>query len=238
MKLYENVVIGNFLYGLGFAVGNRVEGDVFPSIVNLLQQTPDDQALGDLLFEAPGMLWIFEFKLRENEDGQAKEEKRHEELMRILDAVHELIPVSREVHWYIQTDVTKDYTNAAKENFVSAIVPYIDAFPMVDLKYDKDFSAFINAIAQAAVTGKSSASEAEMKRYLALLATLHTDGVRSGGLIVKMSPNGTLHYADLVSVTELYLSREKMIEQRKVLAVTREQERQKTLQIGRGGREF
>ena len=105
------------------------------------------------------------------------------------------------------------------------------------MKYDKDFSAFINAIAQAAVTGKSSVSEAEMRRYLALLATLHTDGVRSGGLIVKMSPDGTLHYADLVSVTELYLSREKIIAQRMALAVIREQERQKALQMERGGHE-
>ena len=54
MKLYENIVIGNFLYGLGFAIAKRTASCDFPSIVNLLQQTPDDAVLGDLLFKAPG----------------------------------------------------------------------------------------------------------------------------------------------------------------------------------------
>lgn len=234
MKLYENVVIGNFLYGLGFAIGHRVQGDVFPSIVNLLQQTPDDVALGDLLFEAPGMLWVFEFKLRENTDGQKKEEKRHAELKAQLDLLPELYNVSREVHWYIETDVTKDHKIGTKQNFVSCIEPYIDAFPRGDNESERDFAGFINQVASETVTPTASATQAEMKAYLAMLAVLHTDGVRSGGLVVKILPDGTLHYADLVSVTELYLSREKMIEMRQELSVQREQGRQKSLERDRG----
>lgn len=65
MKFYENAVIGNFFYGLVFAVAKRVKGQVLPSIVNLLQQTPDDPLFGDVLVRAPGVLRIFEFKQRE-----------------------------------------------------------------------------------------------------------------------------------------------------------------------------
>lgn len=46
MNLYENVIIGNFLYGLRFSIAKCTAGRDFPSIVNLLQQTPDDTVLG------------------------------------------------------------------------------------------------------------------------------------------------------------------------------------------------
>ncbi len=53
VKLYENVVIGNFLYGLGVSVGAQLRGHVLPASVNLLQQTPEDKALADVLLSFP-----------------------------------------------------------------------------------------------------------------------------------------------------------------------------------------
>ena len=41
MKLYENVIIGNFLYTLGLNIGINKELPKYSSI-NLLQQTPAD----------------------------------------------------------------------------------------------------------------------------------------------------------------------------------------------------
>ncbi|BCA64663.1 hypothetical protein [Fluviibacter phosphoraccumulans] len=70
MKLYGNIVIGNFLYGLGFVIAKPTASCDFPSIVNLLQQTPDDAVFGDHLFKAPGMLRIIEFKQRSNMYGK------------------------------------------------------------------------------------------------------------------------------------------------------------------------
>lgn len=93
MKLYENVAIGNFLYGLGFAVGKRVKGPDFPSVVNLLQQTPDDPLFGDVLIRVPGVLRIFEFKQRDNRD--AKEPDRHAKLVRNIAGKEDLICISR-----------------------------------------------------------------------------------------------------------------------------------------------
>lgn len=225
MKLYENVVIGNFLYGLGFAIGKRVKSDTFPSIVNLLQQTPDDPALGDMLFQAPGLLRVFEFKMRDAYEGKKKEAERQQKLKKHLEPFPDLIPVSREVHWYIEADASKD-------EFVSGIVPYIDAFQRKTS--EQNFTDFIQEIATAAVAERSISSIEAMNRYLSLLATLHKDGVSSGGLVVKMTADGTLHYADLVSITELVLSREQIAAQRIEREAQREQERSRTLELSKG----
>lgn len=40
MKLYENIVIGNFLYGLGFAVRAHQTAAVTVSTINLLSKLP------------------------------------------------------------------------------------------------------------------------------------------------------------------------------------------------------
>ena len=61
MKLYENVVIGNFLYGLGVSVGARLGGNVLPASVNLLQQTPEDSAPCDAPRSFPGTPLLIEF---------------------------------------------------------------------------------------------------------------------------------------------------------------------------------
>ena len=70
MKLYENVIIGNFLYGLGLDIGIKIGLDngteTLPSIINLLQQTPADKELGDMLLEFPGVVRVLEFKNAKN----------------------------------------------------------------------------------------------------------------------------------------------------------------------------
>lgn len=204
MKLYENVVIGNFLYGLGFAIAKRTVERDFPSIVNLLQQTPDDAVLGDLLFKAPGLLRIIEFKQRANTDS--KEPERHERLSKGLAHNEAMTRVSREVHWFVETKPTQD-------SFTSRIVPYLDAYPRKEEQHD--FAAFVVATAEAAAKGAAQCTPDEMNAYLGWLAALNKSGsVSSGGLVVKMQPNGDLQYAALVSVMELVLSRQHLVEQR------------------------
>ena len=78
LNLYENVVIGNFLYGLGFAVRAKSNGGIVPSIVNLLQQTPANKQLTDVLLEFPGVVRLIEFKQRSNRAN--KEKTRIEQL--------------------------------------------------------------------------------------------------------------------------------------------------------------
>ena len=231
MKLYENVVIGNFLYGLGFAIAKRTTTHDFPAIVNLLQQTPDDAVLGDLLFEAPGLLRIIEFKQRSNTDP--KEEVRHANVRMGLSGSPEMTLVSRQVHWFVETQPTQDH-------FLARIVPYLDAFPRTDEQHD--FAAFVAATAEAAVSTQQQFAFDEMNNYLGWLASLHKSGtVSSGGLVVKLSPDGTLHYVALVSVMELVLSRQSVMQKReqamaleKTRTVSREQEAERQHKRGYG----
>lgn len=222
MKLYENVAIGNFLYGLGFAVGKRVEGRDFPSVVNLLQQTPDDQLFGDVLIRAPGMLRIFEFKQRDNKD--AKEPERHAKLSTSLAGKESLTRISRIVHWFVETA-------PGEKNFFSRIVPYLDAYPKTPGQHD--FAAFVNATADAVVGGADPIAQADMANYLAHLLLLHKSGsVGSGGLVVKMSETGELHYAELTSILDLILTRTSMLEQQQQMAQSQEKTIEKKRERG------
>lgn len=227
MKLYENVVIGNFLYGLGFAIAKRTVGRDFPSIVNLLQQTPDDAVLGDLLFKAPGLLRIIEFKQCANTDS--KEPERHERLRKGLAHSEAMTRVSREVHWFVETKPTQD-------SFTSRIVPYLDAYPRKEEEHD--FATFVISMAEAATRGTEQCTLDETNTYLGWLAALNKSGsVGSGGLVVKMQPNGDLQYAALVSVMELVLSRQLLVKRRAQAAVieaAKEQSRERHHGYGRG----
>lgn len=215
MKLYENVAIGNFLYGLGFAVGKRVKGRDFPSVVNLLQQTPDDTLFGDVLIRAPGMLRIFEFKQRDNKD--TKEPDRHAKLVRNLKGKEDMTRISRTVHWFVETAPDE-------KSFFSRIVPYLDAYPRTLGQHS--FATFVNATADAVVGGAEPLVQADMEKYLAHLLLLHKSGsVGSGGLIIKMSETGELHYAELTSILDLILTKQSILEQQRQMEQAREQEK-------------
>lgn len=204
MKLYENIAIGNFLYGLGFAIAHRIKGAELPSVVSLLQQTPDDRRLGDVFMKFPGTLRILEFKQKNNHDD--KEPGRHRHLQATLKNMEDMTRVSREVHWFVETAPTDD-------SFVSRIVPYLDAYPRDNSQHD--FVSFINETADMAVSEESKCTESELKEYLDVIASTHKAGsVGSGGLIVKMAPNGDLRFVELASILELRLSRNEIVAER------------------------
>ncbi|MCX9158550.1 hypothetical protein OPU71_20705 [Niveibacterium sp. 24ML] len=226
MKLYENVAIGNFLYGLGFAVAKRVKGQDLPSIVNLLQQTPDDPLFGDVLIRAPGVLRIFEFKQRDNTDS--KEPARHAKLVRNLAGKDDLIRISRIVHWFVETA-------PAEKTFFSRIVPYLDAYPKTTPRHD--FAEFVNATAVAVAGGAEALSQSDMANYLAHLVLLHKTGtVGSGGLVVKMSETGELHYAELASILDLILTRQAVIEEHRQQEQALKREKANEQKLDRGPR--
>jgi len=209
MKLYENVVIGNYLYGLGIAVGARLGAKKtdFPSIVSLLQQTPDDTAIGDVLITAPGALRVLEFKREDNADS--KEEKRFDRLCKVLTKYPQrMSSVSREVHWYIET-------KPIKNRFDDRVVPYLEAFPRPKtFTAGSDLAQFVERTAQSMVSGLPGCTEAEAADYLGLLASIHKHGrIGSGGLLFKISPNGSIHYAELVSILDLIVEKKILLRQ-------------------------
>lgn len=205
LKLYENVVIGNFLYGLGFAIASRIDEPSFPSMVNLFQQTPADTAIGDLIMRFPGVLRIIEFKQQENKDD--KEPIRHQHLSEQLEHYTRRREISRRVHWFIETAPTE-------EAFVSRIVPYLDAYPPTSSQHN--LASFINGIAGAAVDGEPDIANEELDDYIKFIGTCHKSGAASaGGLVVKMSSSGSLAYVALKSMEELRLEPYRVLDARR-----------------------
>lgn len=201
MKLYENIVIGNFLYGLGAAVQARLQSKAILSSINLLQQTPMDKSLGDVLLEFPGVMRIIEFKQKNNKSG--KEERRLHQLRTALRNKPRLIEISRVCHWFIETAQTE-------QSYVTRIVPYLDAYPRDENQHD--FNQFINSIADDAVKGQSVFSIDDIRLYLAFVASCHGAGdVTSGGLIMAITAEGTLRYSQLTSMMQLRLQHKEYV---------------------------
>lgn len=194
MKLYENVVIGNFLYGLGFSIGMSTIGNNQLSIINLLQQTPADKELGDMLLEFPGVVRLIEFK---NGDGSLKKEKeRYEQLTLALGNNDRFKAISREIHWYVET---KPFEEVCLNNIKS----YIDAFSASASVHT--IESFISDITNTVVKPSSTTSEEELKSYLALVSKCQGSGnVGTGGLVVSISEQG-LRYIQFSDIMELRL---------------------------------
>lgn len=204
MKLYENIVIGNFLYGLGFAVRAQRSSGMTTSVVNLLQQTPADTLLGDLLLEFPGVIRLLEFKAQDNRDS--KERSRHQMLSAGLRGKPEFQAISREVHWYVET------APSAEHGVIARIVPYLDAFPRERAKHDR-LEMFIERLAREIVEDRAISRSDREAAYLRWVKYTQGGGmVGSGGLILVADANGSLRYAQLLDMLELRLSHRQWIE--------------------------
>jgi hypothetical protein len=203
MKIYESIVIGNFLFALGFAVRARGKSDaITATAINLLQQSPADPLLGDLMMEFPGVVRLIEFKTIENRSP--KERARHAVLSsRIIDYPH-LESISRAVHWYIET-------SAKNDDLVATIAPYLDAFPV--RRQGHKLEAFISSIADEVASPSEKFSRENVKSYLRWVQETQGDGkVGTGALLLVAEPNGKLHYAALSDLFELRLQHRNWID--------------------------
>lgn len=215
MKLYENVVIGNFLYALGFAIGRKTQAGGLMPIVNLLQQTPDDKRLADVFAYYPGAMRIIEFK--RSESNGDKEEEKLRILKRAVKHAENVEKISLVSHWFVETSVP------GKE-LVSRVVPYLHAYS--DVPTSMSFTTFVTQTADALLKGDSGCSEGMQMGYLDVLAICNsgpvakagrtsrkTDGrPQSSSLILKLSEDGQLAYAQVTSYEELRLRRDELFQ--------------------------
>lgn len=230
MKLYENVVIGNFLYALGFAIGRKTQAGGLMPIVNLLQQTPDDKCLADVFAYYPGAMRIIEFKRSENSDE--KEEAKLRILKRAVKHASDVEKISLISHWFVETSVPG-------EELVSRIVPYLHAYSGVPTL--TSFNTFVTQIADALLKGDAGCSEDMQMGYLDVLALCNsntiakagkksrkTDGrPQSSSLILKLSEDGQLAYAQVTSYDELRLRRDELFQHyRMELSAERQEKRE------------
>lgn len=203
MKLYENVVIGNFLYGLGHSIGNATKEKRQISVINLLQQTPADKALGDVLLEFTGVVRLIEFKNREMESSLKKEKKRHRQLELMIGDDEKLQKISREIHWYVET---KPFEQVCLNN----ITPYLDAFSGNESTYTVE--SFIESITESVIKKDSDITPEELESYLALITACQGGGdVATGGLIVSISKEG-VKYLQFAEIMQLRLQHREYVE--------------------------
>ncbi|MDX1539587.1 hypothetical protein [Arsukibacterium sp.] len=192
MKLYENVIIGNFLYGLGLSIGRALPEQRTLSVVNLLQQTPADKSLGDMLVEFESVVRLIEFK---NKGSSLKKEKNKQtQLITALIGQNDLIAVSREAHWYVETE-------PFEEKCANNITPYLEAFSGASSSYTLE--GFIGSITHAVKSPQKKFTAEQLKAYLAVVAACQGDGkVGTGGIIVSVDKDGIkyLQYADIMQL--------------------------------------
>ncbi|SEK06033.1 hypothetical protein [Paraburkholderia diazotrophica] len=194
MDPYENIVIGNFLYSLGLTVGQLSGKDVRPMCINLLQQSPMDRPLGDVLVENAGITRLIEFKREQNES--VKEETKRLKLSRALQGDSRMQSVSREIHWYIET-------SESVANLVSRVVPYLDFAD--DDATTTTLERFTESSGRDAVMRAiDDETHAAYKQYLKLVAYSHGElQGASGGLVVSYSKDEGIRYVLLSDVRDL-----------------------------------
>ncbi len=197
MDIYENVVIGSFLYALGLEVGGAARQPASLG-VNLLQQTPIDGPLADIVLNNTAFFRLIEFKRSKN-----RSPKEHDKRSALLAALNSSegrrhLPISREVHWYVETGERGEWSAAA--------VPYID-FGCAEGHHD--FLGFIRATARAALEQPLSEGDViACKAYLRFVAGL-TDGRQDGDtgcLLITGGGGAPLSYAPLRSLRDILLS--------------------------------
>jgi hypothetical protein len=177
-------------------IGQLSVGTVRPMSVNLLQQSPIDHALGDLMVANAGVTRLIEFKRERN--ASEKEETKRTILSRALLGDPHMQEISREIHWYIET-------SEAVTSFVSRVVPYLDfADPRVKATTIEQFTASVAAEAVAKEVGAET--QAAYERYVNLVAVSH-GGLQgaSGGLIVNYSEEHGLRYVLVADIRDLLL---------------------------------
>lgn len=235
MDIYENIIIGNFLLGLGIAMGMRHSRiPIQPTAVNLLQQTPLDKSFADVLVSNSKIFRLIEFKRRANVSG--KETAKREVILDVLKAQPgDLEALSRKIHWYVESE-----QNDMK--LVTKVVPYLDFPTLYSTEERNDLPNFIENMAEEAISSAIEESEIDSCRfYMELLCRCSekNEGINtssSGALLIKTDQWGQLQYAVVNDIRELILplkmrhmySRERQIEKlaelqkQEILAVQRQ----------------
>ena len=206
MKLYENITIGNFLFALGYAIRDLQQGPnaAVTGSINLLQQTPADQLLADVLLSFGGVARLLEFKAEGANLG--KERGKHAGIKKVVED-RTLSSISREVHWYVETKSSADSLGLLT-------VPYLDAFPRDKARVGR-LQDLVQSTAEAIAYQRSSFSGEKIRQYLLTIKTINgTAASGSGGLLLLAEPGGVLKFAPLEDMLELNMTHQVWVKER------------------------
>lgn len=194
---YENIVIGNFLYSLGLVMGRRPQP--IAGCVNLLQQTPLDHVLGDVMLQFPGAWRLIEFK---RIGARIEKEQTKQDMM--LASTHgrpDLLAASRAAHWYVISgpeDALPDVSPSG--DFPIRVRPYLDFNDRGGIPLDVFVESLVSDI-----HGNHPLSQAQLREYMQI--TLAFGGIRSlngAGLLVGFGGSGGgLRYLPVPNIADL-----------------------------------
>ncbi|CVK21862.1 hypothetical protein [Sporomusa sphaeroides] len=231
IDIYENVFIGNFIYTLGIQVGRILcqDKEQLPACINLLQQTPADRPLGDLFASFPGVSFLIEFKRESNKS--LKEQKKLKILRNEIRNKGEMTKISKSAHWFLQMKTPNS------QEFQTVAVPYLE-MDKIDTYLDEKhtFDSFIEKIVEQIFNFRETSgeinvgvSEVEMSAYLKFLGQIYRkSGVKSGGLVMTVSPDGGFTYIVTNDITQ-------MLEKHKTIVRKHQLELSRSSQLSYGG---
>ena len=203
MKIYENVIIGNFLYALGLNIGLHQNSTNKLSAINLLQQTPADKSLGDVLLEYPGVVRLIEFKNKKSD--KKKEKVRLKELSYALSGDNHMQNISKEIHWYIETDPLDKIC-------INRIVPYLDAFNM-DVYGIDTLETYIDNMVNEIMLPSNNIEPSDLKAYLKIVSLCQGSGsIGTGGLLINITSSG-VRYVQYTKLSHLLLQHKDFIKE-------------------------
>lgn len=205
---YENIVIGNFLYGLGFNVARLTGSSVPPACINLLQQTPLDTKLSDVLVNLGGAVRLLEFKRTSNKSD--KEENKADLLRLVLRDQPHLIPVSKAVHWHILSGLS-----GVAQDVDVTLSKYIDARAEAEVM---TLSAFTSITAHKLICEPEKEPPQNLvEAYLKCVVDMAGVGSSSnGGIVVHVSDEGEIRYVAVHDLLELALDHSLLVERAQV----------------------
>lgn len=199
MDIYENFVIGNFLYGLGVEMAHRHIGRPMPpTLTSLFQQTRDDEHYGDIIIKNPGIFRVLEFKREANRSY--KEKAKLQMLEWGLQSsiftpfqAEQLKAVSRKVHLYVEIPKGKSLVGNVR------VTSYLD-FEQPSERMD--LAEFVRAVAaEASGTSKTEEDMEQIEWYLTFLCACR--GSDSAALLILVTADGQLHYDPVSDIRDV-----------------------------------
>lgn len=165
---YENLLIGDFIYSLGYA---SCQMKVINNKVDLLQQTPADSTVGDLIGRIGGMNFIMEFK-RNRQLLKSETKKAFKDFLLKDNLSSELLVVSAKSHFI-----------AFWENMELSVSPYLYLNPKYSTNFPEPFSQ--DVFFKMLIGQKVGADKDEIRTYLTFLEknTKPTNTSSSGVLV-------------------------------------------------------
>lgn len=201
VPIYENIVIGNFLFALGLKLGARQHASLAPDLaVHLTQQTPLDRVLGDVLLNGLKLVALLEFKRVAARLTKERSNLRKINRLLQLPEYRELTQTSRRIHFFVETRDKVD-----EGMLKSQVLPYLD-FDLRTNDQERTLEKLIDELVLAA-TSDFKLTEMQIEKYQDYLDLVcDSRGLSynsSPGLLVGVRGDGQVAFAEVPDIRDL-----------------------------------